>query len=212
MATTPPSTADLIQLKQITDGVLILKDGSIRAVVEVSAINFELRSTEEQAAILQQFQGFLNSLDFPMQMLIQSRKFDITTYLTTVQTAAEQLTNELLKVQAQEYMRFVSELSDLANVMSKKFFVALPFSVVPSGQKKGLLESVKEVFAKKPAGPEVIPAEQLAAYKAQLQQRADLVIGGLSGLGLKGKLLDQDELIALFTALYNPVVPAAKKS
>jgi len=212
MPATPPSTADLIQLKQITEGVLILKDGSIRAVVEVGAINFDLRSSDEQAALLQQFQGFLNSLDFPLQMLIHSRKFDITAYLASVQAASEQLTNELLKVQAQEYMRFVGELSDLANVMSKKFYVALPFTVVATGEKKGILDSFKEVFAKKPAGPEVIPAEQLAAYKAQLQQRADLVIGGLSGLGLRGKLLGQDELVALFTALYNPVVPAAKKS
>src|SRR5687767_2232400 len=104
-----PSTTDLVQLKQITDGVIILKDGSIRAIVEVSAINFELRSTDEQEAIIQQFQGFLNSLDFPVQMLIWSRKFDITTYLANVQKSADELTNDLLKVQAEEYMRFVTE-------------------------------------------------------------------------------------------------------
>ena len=206
-----PSTTDLVQLKQLSDGVIILKDGSIRAVVEVSAINFELRSTEEQAAIIQQFQGFLNSLDFPLQMLVHSRRFDITAYLAGVQTAADQLTNELLKVQAQEYIRFVGELSELANVMSKKFYVVLPFAVVPTGgEKKGMFAGIKDIFAKKPSGPSMIPAEQLASYKDQLQQRADIVSSGLSGLGLKGRLLDQEELVKLLTDLYNPVIPQKK--
>ncbi len=206
-----PSTADLIQIKELRDGVLLLKDGSLRAVVKVSAVNFELRSSDEQAAILQQFGSFLNSIDFPMQMVVHSRRYDITAYLATVRAASEQLTNELLKVQAGEYIRFVAELSDLANIMQKNFYVVLPLTVTPTSESKGFFAGLKDTFKKAPT-VQGIPPEQLASYKMQLQQRADLIIGGLSGMGLKGVMLEQDELVALFNDVYNPVVPAAPQS
>lgn len=204
-----PSTTDLVQLQDIRDGVILLKDNSLRGIVEISAINFDLRSTDEQSAILQQFQAFLNSVDFPVQIVVHSRKFDISSYLATVQAASEKLTSELLKIQAQEYMRFVSELSDLSNIMSKKFYVALPFTVVPTGNgKKGFVSSITDMFKKKtPAQAAGPTSEQLSTYRMQLQQRADLIIGGLSGMGLSGHMLSQDELVQLFTSLYQPVVP-----
>jgi type IV secretory pathway VirB4 component len=208
MANTP-STTDLTQIKDLRDGVIVLKDGSLRGVVQVSAVNFELRSSDEQAAILQQFASFLNSIDFPVQMVVHSRRFDISAYLATVQTSSEQLTNELLKVQATEYIRFVGELSELANIMSKNFYVVVPLSITPVTVSKGILGGFKDIFKKSPTQQELTP-EQLATYRAQLQQRADLVIGGLSGMGLTGHMLAQDELSALFGALYNPVVPAAQ--
>ncbi len=211
MANKAPSTSDLIQIRELRDGVIILKDGSLRAVVQVSAINFELRSGDEQQAILQQFTSFLNGVDFPMQMIVHSRRFDITAYLASVQTAAELLTNELLKVQASEYMRFISELSELSNIMSKNFYVVLPMSVIVTTESKGILGGFKDIFKKAPVG-QVIPAEKIASYKAQLQQRADLIIGGLSGMGLKGSMLGQDDLLKLFNDLYNPVVPTSQKA
>jgi type IV secretory pathway VirB4 component len=205
---TAPSTTDLVQLETVRDGVIILKDGSLRAVVQINAINFELRSSDEQVAIIQQFQAFLNSVDFPLQIIVHSRKFDISTYLATIQNAATQLTNELLKVQAQEYMRFVGELSDLANIMSKNFYIALSFSVLPTSDAQGgVLSGIKSLFKKKTPQPGGPTTEQLAGYRAQLQQRADIVIGGLSGMGLQGHLMEHDELVALFSGLYNPVVP-----
>lgn len=209
MANTAPSTTDLTQIKDMRDGVIVLKDGSLRGIIQVSAVNFELRSSDEQSAILQQFSAFLNSVDFPIQMVVHSRRFDISAYLATVQTASEQLTNELLKVQAGEYMRFVSELSDLANIMAKNFYVVVPLSVTPVSTSKGILGGFKDLFKKSPTKQELTP-EQLAAYRMQLQQRADLVIGGLSGMSLTGHMLNQDELATLFNALYNPVVPVSQ--
>lgn len=205
------STADLIQIQELRDGVLVLKDGSLRAVVKVSAINFELRSSDEQAAILQQFAGFLNSIDFPVQMVVHSRRFDITEYLTSVEAASELLTNELLKVQAKEYIRFVTELSELANIMSKNFYVVLPLTVVKTSESTGILGGFKDMFkrGKKSAGS--IPDDQLAAHKGQLQQRADLIVGGFSGMGLTGAMLGQEELMHLFNELYNPVIPQPQK-
>lgn len=209
----PPSTTDLLPFQDIRDGVIFLKNNALRMVVEISAINFELRSSDEQEAIIQQFQGFLNALDFPTEIIVQSRKFDISTYVESVQTASSQLTNELLKLQATEYVRFIQELSDLSNIMSKQFFVVLPFQATEGGEKKkeGFLSGL---FKKKSAtaGPTGPSDEVVAAYRAQLQQRADLIIGGLSGLGLKGHSLNQEELIKLFKGVYSPIVPVNQKA
>jgi len=205
-----PSTVELIQIQELREGVLILKDGSLRAVVNVTAINFELRSSDEQQAILQQFAGFLNSIDFPIQMVVHSRRYDISEYIATVQAASEQLTNELLKVQAGEYIRFVAELSDLANIMAKNFYIVLPLTVVTATESKGILGGFKDMFKKAPA-TKSLTTEQLASYRTQLQQRADLIIGGLSGMGLKGTMLGQAELMKLFSEVYNPVVPQPQK-
>lgn len=207
-----PSTADLVQIADIRDGVALLKDGSARGIVQIDAINFELRSSDEQAAIIQQFESFLNSVDFPVQMVVHSRKFDITTYLANVQTATETLTNDLLKMQAQEYARFVQELSELSNIMSKKFYIALSFAVASTVEKKGFIAGIKDTFKKKKAAVQAgATPEQTTAYLSQLQQRADLILGGLSDMGLKGHMLNQDEMLQLFTDLYNPVVPQQQK-
>ncbi len=202
-----PSTADLIQIQELRDGVLLLKDGSLRAVVKVSAINFELRSSDEQHALLQQFGAFVNSIDFPIQMIAHSRRYDISAYLALIKTASEQLTNDLLKIQATEYIRFVGELSDLANIMQKNFYVVLPLAIVTPVESPGLMGGIKAMFKKTPKEQSLSP-ERLTSYRAQLQQRADLVIGGLSGMGLQGKMLGQDELVQLFNEVYNPAVPA----
>lgn len=205
-----PSTTELIQLREIRDGVVVLKDGSLRGIVQVSAINFELRSSDEQAAILQQFASFLNSVDFPMQLIVHSRRFDISAYLAATQAATDQLTNELLKIQAEEYIRFVGELSELSNIMAKNFYVVLPLSVAAASESAGFFGGIKDLFKKKSPQQQVISPEQLATQKTQLQQRADLIIGGLSGMGLQGRMLGQDELAKLFGELYNPVVPISQ--
>lgn len=201
-----PSTLDLIQIKEVRDGVIILKDGSLRGVVKITAINFELRSTDEQQAILEQFSGFLNSVDFPVQMVVHSRRYDIREYIAGVQTATDELTNELLKVQAQEYMRFVTELAELANIMTKNFYVVVPLVVTAATESTGVIGSIKGMFTKTPAAA-AMTSEQLALYRSQLVERANLIIGGLSGMGLKGELLGQEQLVRLFNEVYNPVVP-----
>jgi type IV secretory pathway VirB4 component len=206
-----PSTTDLVQLSQLVDNVIILKDGSLRAVVEVNAINFDLRSSDEQSAILQQFEAFLNSIDFPIQIVVESRRFDVSGYLETIKTAADSLTNELLRVQAEEYARFVGELSELANIMSKRFFIVLRLTATAASEtnKKGFFSGIADAFKSKAPSSATVPVEKLAAYQQQLAQRADFVLGGLSGMGLGGHTLGHDELGKLFHDLYNPTVPPA---
>ena len=178
------STKDLIQIADIKDNVVLLKNGSLRTVIEVSAINFELRSDDEQVAILLNFQRFLNSVDFPLQIVINSRRYDIDDYLKIIQGASSTLTNELLRIQATEYTTFVRELSDLSNIMSKKFYIVIPFYVYEAPSKAGLSQSFKSMFGSSSVVKEITD-EQLRTYQAQLIQRAELVFDGLIGLGLK---------------------------
>jgi len=180
-----------------------LKNGSLRMVLGVSAINFELRSNDEQVAILQSFQRFLNSADFPIQMVISSRKLIIDTYLKTVDQIAESTDNELMKIQASEYSRFVKELSSLSNIMSKKFYVVLPFYVYETPDKTGALQALTSILKPKEIVKELTD-EKLGMYKNQLLQRAELVYDGLAGLGLKIRQLEEEELKKLYYELYNP--------
>lgn len=188
----------------------MLKDGSIRAIIEVSAINFELRSEDEQIAIIQNFQKFINSLDFPLQICIVSRKLFIDNYLKLAVEASGQLDNELLRIQASEYIKFITELSSLTNIMSKKFYITVPFYIFESPTKTGLFQSVKSAMGSA-SGTIQLSDEKFAIYQNQLMQRAELVFGGLVGLGLRTRLMEKDELVKVFYDLYNPAIRTAEE-
>ncbi len=197
------STKQLVSVADVIDNVVLLKNSSLRAVIEVSAINFELRSEGEQIAILQNFQRFINSIDFPLQIVIHSRKLNIDEYLKLIDQSANALTNELLKIQATEYSKFVKDLSDLSNIMSKKFYIVVPFYVFEAPSKSGITQSLKSIFKPSAVVKELTP-EQLETYKSQLLQRTELIFDGLVGMGLKAKTLEKDDLMNLFYGLYNP--------
>ncbi|HEY4474310.1 MAG TPA: hypothetical protein VJC06_00060 [Candidatus Paceibacterota bacterium] len=197
------STKQLVEVANIIDNIVLLKNGSLRAVIEVSALNFELRSEGEQIAILQNFQRFVNSIDFPLQIVIHSRKLNIDGYLKLIDESLNTLTNELLKIQAAEYSKFVGELSDLSNIMSKKFYIVIPFYVFEAPSKSGITQSLKSIFKPSAVIKELTP-EQLETYRGQLLQRTELIFDGLVGMGLKAKTLERDDLMNLFYGLYNP--------
>lgn len=199
------STEQLVPIADIREGVVILKNSSLRIVLEVSAINFELRSGDEQTAILQGFQNFLNSADFPLQIVVGSRELNIETYLKTIDEIVESVDNELLKIQASEYSRFIKELSSLSNIMSKKFYVIIPFYIYETPQATGLFQSLKGMLNPKRTVKELTD-EQFNTYKNQLLQRAELVYSGLVGLGLKIRQLEDEELKNLYYRLYNPEI------
>lgn len=199
------ATKQLVDVADVRDNVVILKNGSLRMILEVSAINFELRSDEEQSAIVQGFQSFLNSVDFPVQIVIQSRRFMVEDYLAIVQQASQSLTNDLLRVQAGEYMKFVRELSTLSNIMSKKFYIVIPFYVVDAPKASGILDSIKNIF-RSSAQIAAIPEDKFQAYQNQLGQRAELVLDGVLAMGLRARPLEQTELVAMFSSLYNPEI------
>lgn len=203
MATTGPTTQQLVSINEIKDDVILLKDGSMRAIIEVSAINFELRSEDEQIAIIQNFQKFINSTDFPIHICITSRRLYIDDYLKLAAKESEQLDNDLLRIQANEYVKFIKELASLTNIMAKKFYIVVPFYFFEGPTKAGFFQGLKSVVSS-PTTTSKIGTEKFMIYRNQLMQRAELVFGGLVGLGLKTRLLERDELVQIFYTLYNP--------
>ena len=181
----------------------------MRTIIEVSAINFELRSEDEQMAITQNFQKFINSIDFPLHISIISRKIYINKYLKLAEEATSELDNELLRIQAAEYIKFVEELSSLTNIMSKKFYITVPFYVFESPSKTGFIQSLKSTV--KPIPLKDLTPERFDLYKNQLMQRAELVFGGLISLGLRTRQLERDELVETFYNLYNPAIRAQEE-
>jgi len=191
----------LVPIKEIKEGVLILKSGGLRAVLLVSSINFALKSHEEQEAIIARFQQFLNSLDFSAQIVIQSRKLEIDEYLSKVKELEKAQENELLRVQTGEYHNFVKELVASTNIMNKTFYVVVPYSVGEGAKKKGTLNLLKETVGKQ--GAQLEP-QRFSQMKAQLWQRVDHVAASLSAMGVRVVPLNTEELIELFYELYNP--------
>ena len=129
-ATSAKSSQEFVPIKEVRDGVLVLKDGSLRTILMTSSINFALQSEDNQTAVIIQFQNFLNALDFSVQIFIQSRKMDIRPYLALLEERHKSLENELLKIQTREYIEFVRAFTENTNIMTKTFFIVIPFGSV----------------------------------------------------------------------------------
>ena len=194
-------TQKFVEIEDIRNGAVILKNGSLRTVLMVSGINFELKSEEEQNIIAYSYQNFLNTLDFSVQIVIHSRKLNIENYLNKLAERQTTETNELLKNQISEYIEFIRSFVELNAVMAKTFFVVVPYDpiVIPSGGKK-ILEFFKFGSKTKISALE----ESLEQKITQLNQRTEQVINSLTQVGLRVVALEDKELIELFYNLYNP--------
>lgn len=192
------STQQFLEVDQIREGVLLLKNKSLRGIIMVSSLNFALKSGDEQEAIIYQFQNFLNSLDFSLEIVVQSRMVNITGYLDKLEELEKKQENELLKIQTGEYRNFIKTLVAGGQILSKTFFVVVPFTLVelPGMQKE------KGVFKKsdKPTQTE----EQFQRAKTQLWQRVEFVTLGLKRCGLQCVPLNTSEIIELFWSLHHP--------
>lgn len=197
------STQKYVDVEEVRDGVIILKNGSLRAVMMVSSINFDLKASEEQDSIVSQYQSFLNSLDFPIQIVIGSRKLNINPYLDYLKRQEAHITNELLSFQLSEYSNFIKNLAEVSNIMTKYFYVVVPFYPIEN-VKKGFLDAF---FASSNSSQSVAKRRELfETYKNQLWQRVDHVSAGLSGTGVKVTPLKTEELIELLYNTYNPTI------
>jgi len=181
-----------LDVKDIKNNTLILKDNSLRKILKVSAVNFFLKSQEEQDAILYNFHNFLNSLEFSVQIYISSRKMNIISYLKKLKELEEKQTNELLLLQLREYENFINNLVMTGEIMEKNFFVIIPFYFTS-------LEAIKSAPVKE---LKINPLE-FERGKKQLKERADFVSFGLSKCGLKVRELTTKELIELFWSIYH---------
>lgn len=196
-----------LDIGEIKEGAVILKNNNLRAVLMVSSINFALKSQEEQDAIIYHFQNFLNSLDFSVQILISSRKLNIEDYYKMLMLREKEQANELLKVQIGEYRNFIKELVEMSNIVNKTFYIVVPYSPAEelSEAGKGLLSDLtKKTGIKKPVS--AFRSEDFVKNRNQLMQRVQHIASGLSGVGVKMTALNTQELIELFYAIYNPAI------
>lgn len=186
-----------MEIKEIRDDVVVLKNGGLRAVLMTTSLNFDLRSVEEQDALIYQYQNFLNSLDFSIQIMIASRKFNIEPYVETLRQKQRKQENPLLKMQTLEYMDFVKQLTKTTNIMTESFYAVIPYS--PSVvKKKGFLDKLLKKQAQS------AKEQKFQELKNNLWQRVEFVSVGLQSVGVKAVPLKTEELVELFYKLYNP--------
>lgn len=197
---TPSQT--FVPVKEVRDGVVVLKDGTLCAIVLVSSINLSLKSYDEQRATLLQFQGFLNTLDFPIQIVVQSRRYDIRPYLLTLEDRLKAQTEQLLQVQTQEYIEFIKSFTDQVNIMRKSFFVVIPYVPPILNQEKGVSRIFS--FLQKKSAPQANSVENFEEERTQLEERVGVVDQGLSRLGLRVATLGTQEVIELYYKTFNP--------
>jgi hypothetical protein len=202
-AASAKATQEFVPIKEVRDGVVILKDGGMRMVLMASSINLALKSAPEQEAVIAQFQDFLNSLEFPAQFFVESRKLDIRPYVAILEERLAGELDDLMKLQIREYIAFIRDFTDRANIMSKNFFIVVPYDPALVAT-KGTAGALKSLLPGAHQETTVITDEQFSEYRLQLEQRVGVVEQGLIRSGVRVVLLGTEEVIELFYKLFNP--------
>lgn len=200
----PHSTQDFVPIKEIRDRIVILKDGSMRMLLMASSVNLALKSADEQEATLLQFQNFLNSLDFSVQFFVESRKLDIRPYISLLEEQQRKQASDLMKIQVHEYIGFIRQFTESVNVMTKTFFIVIPYA--PSALTVENVKGLSRLFSrKKESGDgERRALEAFEEHKAQFEQRAGVVEQGLASSGIRVVQLGSEELVELYYKMFNP--------
>lgn len=206
--TNPNSTQNMLQLAEVRDGIVIMNDGSFRSVVMVKSINFDLMSPKEQEAVEYSYQGFLNSLYFPIQIFIRSQKVDLQPYIAKLDKIRNEHDNMLLATLMDDYVGYIYQLSQQTNIMDKRFYVVIPYFPTTEVQQaltqsKDFIQGLKELFAPKEQHVTINEAD-LEKAKTELRNRVQAVLAGLMQCGIQGLPLDTQELIELYYDTYNP--------
>lgn len=196
------SAQRFLDIAEIRDGVVIMKDGTLRAVLLVSSINFALKSVDEQNAIVQAYMQFLNSIDFPIQVIIQSRKMNIDAYLRTLSDNEKTLQNELLKRQIRDYRDFIKQLVQMGDIMQKRFFIVVPYNPLADAERKGFMQRIGALFS--PASLIHLSEERFQKQRFDLGLRINQIVSGLGSMSLTAVQLDTQGLIELYYTVYNP--------
>lgn len=195
------STQSHIPISAVYDDVIVSKKGQFCQVVMVNSVNFGLKNEDEQNAIIHQYQAFLNSLSFPIQITMNSKQLDLTAYIKDLEARITQEPNELIRYQIQEYSDFVQKLISIANIMDKKFFITIPYQLPPN-------EIPRENFLSVLFGSShthlKVPLKKFLGIKSELDQRTNVIISGLMSMGITSQVLSTKQLIELFYRTYNP--------
>ncbi|MDO8565066.1 MAG: hypothetical protein Q7R67_00335 [bacterium] len=206
MAAATNATQEFVPIKEVRDGIVILKDGGMRAILLCSSLNFSLKGEDERNAILLQFQDFLNSLDFSIEILVQSRKLDIRPYLALLEAQEGKQTNSLLKIQVREYIEFIKNFTENTNIMTKHFFIVVPYSpsTLGSATAGGVLSSLGLGKKETPAIKAEKKEGSFDESRSQLEERLSVVEQGLVRTGIRIARLGTEEVIELFYKAFNP--------
>ncbi len=198
------TTQDFVSIRDIKDNVIIQKNGQMCMILLASSINFALKSLDEQKAVLMQFQQFINTLDFTLQIYIQSRKLNIEPYLELLSGLDVKQDNDLMRIQLREYIEFIRTFTEDVDVMSKNFFVVIPYTPT----KLNLTKNFTNLFTPTTQTNTALPTDnQFEEHRIQLEQRVGIVSEGLSRVGVRTISLQKDDLVELFYHLYNPSDP-----
>ena len=193
-------TQEFVPIKEVKNGVIILKDGGYRGILICSAINFGLKSAEEQRAITLGFQNFLNTLDFSIQIVINSRRMDLRPYLGFLEEKAPEQKSELMRIQLREYMEFIRSFAEQTNIMTKSFYVVVSYAPRITTATAAL----SFLHSSTPSTAGGVSEASFEEDRAQLEQRLSLVAAGLAGTGVRAVALGTEEVIELLYRSFNP--------
>ena len=202
------STQQYLNIAEIKGDTIIMRDGTLRAILLISSINFALKSEEEQNAIVSSYVSFLNNINFPLQIVIQSRELDINNYVEQLKQREKEQTNELLKMQTAEYIQYIEELISMGKIMSKRFYACIPYNPL-SDKRKNFFSNVWEAL--RPATLIKMKEKKFLGYRAELNRRVENIMSGLASTGLNAVQLDTQSLIELFYNTYNPTTSKNQK-
>jgi len=194
-----PATQSFVPVKEVRNGIILLKNGEYRGILMCSSTNFALKSEDEQRGIIGGFQNFLNTLDFSIEIVVHSRKMDLRPYLALLSERESAQATELMKIQVREYVQFVKSFSDAANIMTKMFYVVVPYAAPVLGAVKTSLSFLS------PNAPQASSGltTSFDEHRIQLEQRMSLVASGLAGSGIRAAALGTEEVIELLYRSFN---------
>jgi hypothetical protein len=205
------STQTYLRIGEIHDDTVVLKNGGMRAVLEVDSVNVNLKSEDEQNALAISYQNFLNSLNFPIQIVVRSKKLDISNYLGKLKIAGKKQTNDLLKNQIAEYSEYIRRLVEFADIMEKSFYVVISYDPSRAKSVNSFQNFWNFVHPNDTAANFAQRKNEFKDLIKKLEQNVDQVIGGLENCGLKTRKLPTEELIQLFYGIYNPLTARNEK-
>ena len=194
------STLNFLQIAEIRDSVLVLRESQMRAILGVSSTNFDLKSQQEQEMIIGTFQGILNSIDYPIQIVVQNRRVNLDSYIEKLKGLQDTQTNDLLRVKMQEYIEYIQNIIQEANIMEKNFYLVVGYD--PVTLQEGVFGSF--LRALNPARIVKQKQEDFLSNRRVLMTRVDDIAGKMGGLDLKLSLLNTEQLIGLMYNSYNP--------
>lgn len=205
MALNAKATQEFVPIKEVRDGIIVLKNGDLRAIILANSINLSLKSDDEQKAIIIQFQNFLNTLDFPVQISIQSRRLDIRPYILTLEDRIKLQNEPLLKLQTKEYIEFIRNFTETVSIMTKNFFVVVPYTHTILRSDSDVFSRVLGMFGKKDTEKmKALREEDFEEKRSQLEERVGVIEQGLSRCGIKSAQLGTEEVVEVFYKVFNP--------